>query len=56
MRDIEEMKSKEKKHLAQIQLLKSKLDNATNLEKPSPKESKSTAEESRGILFVETKC
>eukprot|EP00331_Platyophrya_macrostoma_P035130 CAMPEP_0176462464 /NCGR_PEP_ID=MMETSP0127-20121128/35286_1 /TAXON_ID=938130 /ORGANISM="Platyophrya macrostoma, Strain WH" /LENGTH=170 /DNA_ID=CAMNT_0017854393 /DNA_START=24 /DNA_END=536 /DNA_ORIENTATION=- len=46
MRDIEEIKNREKKHLAQIQLLKSKLDNASKVtEKPTPQENTPTRDE-----------
>lgn len=53
MRDLEEMKSREKKHLAQIQLLKSKVESAKSYEKPTPKETKPAQEEIRGSVHIE---
>mmetsp|Transcript_23587 Transcript_23587/g.27313 ORF Transcript_23587/g.27313 Transcript_23587/m.27313 type:complete len:168 (+) Transcript_23587:32-535(+) len=47
MRDLEELKSREKKQLAQIQLLKSRLDNATNTEKLSPKVAKTDSDQNK---------
>lgn len=48
MREVEDMKNREKKHMAEIQLLKNKLKVTANNEKSSPvqKESKPTTQDS----------